>query len=315
MSDDGPRTLLEAINYFADIDVCTSFVADMIWPNGPYCPDCGCVEYSYLKARRIWKCKACKRQYSVKVGTIFENSPLPLSKWLLAVWLIANSKNGISSYELARALGITQKTAWFMLHRIRLAMQTESFRLGGEVEVDEAFVGGKANNMHWAERERKVKGGRGGKGSGKTPVLGMLERGGRVQAEVVPNVRGKTLRPRVKDSVANGATVYTDALPSYNGLGVRFTHRTIDHAEKYVDGRVHTNGIENFWSLVKRGLYGTYVSVDPEHLFRYLDERVFTFNERGRSDYERFCVALAAINGRRLTYDALTGALPSGDGR
>jgi transposase-like protein len=303
-----PTSLIEAIRYFSDIDVCTDYVAKRRWPNGPVCPRCGCMEYSYLTTRRLWKCKGCKKQYSVKLGTIFEDSPLGLNKWLPAMWLVANSKNGISSHELGRALGVTQKSAWFMLHRIRLAMQTPSFtRLSGEVEVDEAFVGGKANNMHRAERERKVGKGRGGKGSGKTPVLGMLERGGRVQAEVIPNVRGKTLRPRVKDSVANGATVYTDALPSYNGLGVRFTHRTIDHAEKYVDGRVHTNGIENFWSLVKRSLHGTYVSVEPFHLFRYLDERVFTFNERERTDYGRFDTLVGAIAGRRLTFAEVTG--------
>jgi len=310
-----PKTLLEAIRYFSDPDTCTAFVAQIIWPDGPFCPACACTEYSYLSTRRVWKCKACKKQYSVKVGTIFENSPLPLSKWLPAVWLIANSKNGISSHELGRALGITQKTAWFMLHRIRLAMQTESFvRLSGEIEVDETFIGGKARNMHAADRKRKaVK--RGGKGSGKTPVFGMIERGGKVKAQVVPDVRGKTLRPIIKASVANGSTVYSDALPSYNGLGVRFTHKTIDHAERYVDGKVHTNTIESFWSLLKRSLSGTYISVEPFHLFRYIDERVFAFNQRRDSDYARFEAILGAVSGRRLTYAGLIGALPSDGGR
>ena len=315
MSDDGkPRTLVEAIRYFSDPDVCTAFVAGIIWPDGPFCPTCGCTEYSYLTTRRVWKCKACKRQYSVKVGTIFENSPLPLSKWLPAVWLIANSKNGISSHELGRALGVTQKSAWFILHRIRIAMQTSSFlRLSGEVEVDETYIGGKARNMH--KRDRARKGIKGTAMAGKTPVMGMLERGGRVKAEVVPNVKAKTLRPRVKESVENGSTVYTDALSSYNGLGVRFTHKTIDHAEKYVDGRVHTNGIENFWAILKRSLNGTYISVEPFHLFRYLDERVFAFNQRAYTDYGRFEAVLGAVNGRRLTYAGLTGALTSEDGR
>jgi transposase-like protein len=304
-SEKRPTNLIEAITYFSDLDICTEFVANLRWPSGPVCPRCGCVEYSYLTTRRVWKCKGCKKQYSVKVGTIFEDSPLPLTKWLPAVWLIANSKNGISSHELGRSLGVTQKSAWFMLHRIRLAMQTKSFlRLSGEVEVDETFIGGKARNMHRGERKRKgVEGPQGGKAT----VLGMIERGGQVRAEVVPDVRRKTLRPRVIDAVEVGSSIYTDALKSYTGLDVAYSHETIDHAERYVDGRVHTNTIENFWSLVKRGLNGTYVSVEPFHLFRYLDERVFTFNLRDRSDYGRFTAVVGHVSGRRLTYSEVTG--------
>jgi transposase-like protein len=302
-----PTSLIQAIRYFSDLDVCTDFVAKLRWPNGPVCPRCGCTEYSYLTTRRVWKCKGCKKQYTVKLGTIFEGSPLGLDKWLPAVWLIANSKNGISSHELARSLGVTQKSAWFMLHRIRLAMQTKSFeRLSGEVEVDETYIGGKARNMHKADRKRK--GIDGGPRGGKTSVLGMIERGGRVKAEVVPNVKRKTLYPRVVDAIEVGSSIYTDSLHSYKGLnGPAFSHETIDHAERYVDGRVHTNTIENFWSLVKRGLNGTYVSVEPFHLFRYLDERVFTFNLRDRTDYGRFEAVLSATTGRRLTYAEVTG--------
>ncbi|MGA8747019.1 MAG: IS1595 family transposase [Solirubrobacterales bacterium] len=299
-----PTTLIEAIRYFSDLDICTEFVANLRWPSSPVCPRCGSVEHSYISTRRLWKCKACKKQYSVKLGTIFEDSPLGLDKWLPAVWLIANSKNGISSHELGRSLGITQKSAWFMLHRIRVAMQTKSFLLSGEVEVDETFIGGKARNMHKADRVRKISS-TGGKD--KTAVLGMIERGGTVKAEVVPNVRRDTIQPRVRESVKPGATVYTDALKSYSGLEADFAHATVDHAECYVDGRVHTNGIENFWSLLKRGLHGTYVSVEPFHLFRYLDERVFTFNLRDRSDYGRFEAVLGATVGRRLTFAEVTG--------
>jgi transposase-like protein len=302
-----PQTLIEAVRYFADLDVCTEFVAKLRWPNGPVCPRCGCTEYSYLTTRRLWKCKACKKQYSVKVGTIFEDSALGLDKWLPAIWLVANSKNGISSHELGRALGITQKSAWFVLHRVRLAMQTRSFlQLSGEVEVDETYIGGKARNMHKRDRERKgIKAGR--STNDKTPVVGMLERGGRVKAEVVPDVKRRTLRPRVIDAVEAGSALYTDAYRSYTGLDIAYDHRTIDHAERYVDGRVHTNGIENFWSLLKRGLNGTYISVEPFHLFRYIDERVFTYNLRESTDYGRFEAVLAAVNGRRLTYSAVTG--------
>jgi transposase-like protein len=303
---EAPKNLLEAIRHFADLDVATEFFAKVRWPNGPVCPRCGSAEYGYITTRRLWKCKGCGKQYSVKLGTIFEDSPLGLDKWLPAVWLTANTKNGISSHELGRALGVTQKSAWFMLHRIRLAMQAQSFlKLSGEVEADETYIGGKARNMHADVRERK--GITKGNPHHTVPVFGMIERGGLVQAEVVPDVKGSTLRPKIKQSVAPGSTLYTDKLSSYGGFGVRFSHRTVDHAERYVDGRIHTNTIENFWALLKRGLHGTYVSVEPFHLFRYLDERVFAFNLRDRSDYGRFEAVLAAASGRRLTYAEVTG--------
>jgi transposase-like protein len=303
-----PSSLIEAIRYFSDLDVATEFVANLRWPDGPVCPRCGSTEYSYLTTRRVWKCKGCKKQYSVKLGTIFEDSPLGLDKWLPAVWLIANSKNGISSHELGRALGITQKSAWFMLHRIRLAMQTGTFmKLSGEVEVDETFIGGKARNMHEADRKRKIKS-RGRDMSGnKTAVLGMRSRDGQVRAEVLPDIKRRTIQPMVRRTVAPGSAIYTDAFMSYEGLNDEFAHLVIDHAESYVEGRVHTNGIENFWSLLKRGLHGTYVSVEPFHLFRYLDERVFTYNHRKFSDRTRFTMLLEAISGRRLTWAELVG--------
>ncbi len=302
-----PSTLLEAIRYFSDIDVCTEFVARLRWPNGPVCPRCDGTSYSYLTTRRLWKCKECKKQFSVKVGTIFEDSPLGLDKWLPSVWLIANSKNGISSHELARALGVTQKSAWFMLHRIRLAMQTGSFdKLDGEVEVDETFIGGKARNMHKAERARKITG-TGGKD--KAIVVGTRERGGEVRAAVVPNTKRETLQDHVRENVEPGAAVYSDALRSYTGLDADYAHKTVDHAVEYVCGRVHTNGIENFWSLLKRGLHGTYVSVEPFHLFRYLDELTFTFNKRDLTDLGRFLAVLQQAAGRRLTYTELTAKI------
>lgn len=300
-----PTNLVGAIRYFSDLNICTEFVANLRWPNGPVCPRCGCVEYSYLTTRRVWKCKGCKRQYSVKVRTIFEDSPLGLDKWLPAVWLIANSKNGISSHELGRALGVTQKSAWFMLHRIRLAMQTGTFdKLDGAVEVDETFIGGKARNMHRDVRKRKITG-TGGKD--KAVVVGVKQRGGEMRAAVVPNTKRATLQGHVVANVEPGSAVYTDALRSYSGLDKDFEHATVDHAECYVDAQVHTNGAENFWSLLKRGLHGTYVSVEPFHLFRYLDQRVFTFNQRELSDLGRFAAVLSLAAGRRLTYAELTG--------
>jgi transposase-like protein len=195
-----PTTLLEAIRYFLDLDVCIEFVAKLRWPSGPVCPRCGCVEHSYLTTRRLWKCKGCKKQYSVKVGTIFEDSALGLDKWLPAIWLIANSKNGISSHELGRALGTTQKSAWFMLHRIRLAMQTGSFdKLDGEVEVDETFIGGKARNMHEDVHKRRITG-TGGKD--KSVVMGIRQRDGEIRASVVPDNRRPTLHEQITTHVA-----------------------------------------------------------------------------------------------------------------
>ena len=235
-----------------------------------------------------------------------EDSPLGLDKWLVAMWLVANCKNGISSCEIERALGITQKSAWHLMHRIRLSMRDDVFgsKLGGEVEADESFIGGKARNMHVSERKRRITG-TGTKD--KTAVMGILERGGKVRATVVPNRRKGTLQAEVRKHVEAGAALYTDALLSYEGLAGDYAHQVVDHAVQYVDGRVHTNGLENFWSLLKRGISGTYVSVEPFHLFRYLDEQAFRFNNRKATDADRFNMALMGIVGKRVTYKSLTG--------
>lgn len=300
-----PTSLIEAIVYFSDLDTATEFVAKLRWPDGPVCERCGSVEYSYLSTRRLWKCKACKRQYSVKVGTIFEDSALPLSKWLPAVWLLANSKNGVSSAELARSLGVTQKSAWFMLHRIRLAMKAGTLnKITGTAEVDETYVGGLAKNMHEADRKARIKPG----ATDKTVVIGALERGGAVRAEVIPDNKGVTLQNFVRENVGAGGVVHTDSARGYIGLRTDFDHSLVDHTlGEYVNGSIHTNGIESFWALLKRSLKGTYISVDPTHLERYVDERVFAFNHRDLADYLRFKLALNSITGRRLTYKALTG--------
>lgn len=310
-NSNAPETLIEAVNYFADEDVALEFVANLRWPDGEQvCPRCGVVdEHYFLKTRRIWKCKDCGKQFSVKLGTIFEDSPISLSKWLPAMWMLVNCKNGISSYELARAIGVTQKTAWFMLHRIRLAMQSDSFeKMDGDVEVDETFIGGKARNMHAAKRERVIQG---TGGMGKVAVMGLLERhgedGSRVRVRVVETTRKPELQGHVLEHVEAGASVYTDALRSYDGLAADFIHKVIDHAERYADGVVHTNGLENFWSLLKRAIKGTYVSVAPFHLYRYLDEQSYRFNARKGTDKTRFMAALSQVVGRRLTYDELIG--------
>ncbi len=312
--DKAPETLLEAVLYFADEEVALTFVANLRWPEGEQdCPKCGSVNSHYfLKTRRVWKCKDCKKQFSIKVGTIFEDSAIPLSKWLPAMWMLVNCKNGISSYELGRAIGVTQKSAWFMLHRIRLAMQSESFdKMGGEVEVDETYIGGKARFMHKAKKERVIQGQSGW--VGKTPVMGILERGddenpSQVRTQVVSGNSGKILDPIVRENVEKGASVFTDALGAYAKLRDEYEHEVIDHAVAYVEGNVHTNGLENFWSLLKRSIKGTYVSIEPFHLFRYLDEQSFRYNNRKDTDRGRFLNAAMSIIGKRLSYDELIGS-------
>lgn len=311
-----PKNLIEAIRYFEDPDVCVNFVAAMRWPNGVACPTCGSLEVSYMSTRRIWRCKTRheKWQFSVKVGTIFEDSAIGLDKWLTAMWMIANAKNGISSYEVSRSIGVSQKSAWHMMHRIRLAMQDGSFDkpMRGEVEVDETFVGGKARNMHKAKRAEKI---HGTGGMDKSMVVGLLERSEDGQSVVrlkhVDDRKRRTLSGVVREHVEFGSVVYTDSLPSYRDLREDFVHEFIDHTEKYVEGRVSTNGIENFWSLLKRSLGGTYVSVEPFHLFRYLDEQAFRFNTRAVTDGERFLMLMRRIIGKRLTWAELTSATPT----
>lgn len=319
-----PQTFQEAILYFADRKRCIDYLALRRWPDGKVvCPVCGRDDAKFLEKQERWQCKSIHhhRQFSVKVGTVMEDSAIPLEKWLPAVWAIVNDKNGISSWELHRSLGVTQKTAWFMLHRIRLGMSLQHKKFGargkmgdggkgdGAVEVDETFVGGKLRNMHRARRERfAAESGHTGGSTGKTIVVGMLDREARqVRAKVVPNVKRETLQNEVLENVRYGTHVYTDDAVPYDKLHSRYVHEVVNHAEEHVRGQVHTNGLENFWSLLKRGIKGTYVSVEPFHLFRYLDEQAYRFNERKETDLGRFLKAVPAIAGRRLTYEGLTG--------
>jgi transposase-like protein len=320
-----PKTLQQAIQYFSDEKVCIETVAAMRWPDGVTCPHCFAGDPYWFESQKRWKCRKCRKQFSVKVNSIFEDSPISLSKWLPALWLIVNCKNGISSYELSRDLGVTQKSAWFMLQRLRLAMKSHNWgtKFGGgeesEVEIDEAFVGGKAKNMHRKKRRQltAVKVGEGYETrpmqENKAIVFGILDRDSRqVRAKVVPNVKRETLQNEILKNVRYGSRVYSDQAVSYDQLRYRYVHETVNHAEKYVKGRVHTNGLENFWSLMKRNLSGTYVCVEPYHLDRYLDEQVFRFNNRATKDNplddaDRFLLALSQVANRRLTYAELTG--------
>jgi transposase-like protein len=307
-----PKTLQEAIRYFSDELLCINFVAGLRWENGiAICPHCSNDTTSFLATRKIWKCKACKKQFSVKVGTIFEDSPIKLDKWLMAIWLIAGAKNGISSYELHRAIGITQKSAWFVLHRIRVAMQAGSFeKLSGTIEADETYIGGDSKNMHASKRKRFEM--RSGRKDHKTAVLGLVQRQGKVRAKVVPNARSKSLVPVVRENVQEGSELYTDSLQSYELLASDYVHEVINHSVEYVRGNVHTNSVENFWSLLKRTIRGTYVSVAPEHLQKYVEEQAFRYNERKGTDKTRFCEVVKSVSGKRLTYAQLIGLQPEG---
>jgi transposase-like protein len=323
MRNKEPKTLQAAILYFADPDNCISYLVARRWPDGVSCPTCGRTDVAYVPERRVWQCKRrhAKCQFSVKVGTIFEDSPIKLDKWLMAMWMLANCKNGVSSWEIHRTLGITQKSAWFMLHRIRLALgdKPES-KMGGEdggpVEVDESFVGGDPKNWHlgkrklrkrFADPETKPK-------AEKTAVVGLLDREAReVRANVVPNVSRETLQDAILSNIEGKSTVYTDAAKQYHNLkALDFIHETVNHVEEYVRGDVHTNGLENFWALMKRSLKGTYVAVEPYHLDRYVTEQVFRYNNRNTKkrpmdDGDRFSLAVSLIVGKRLTYAELTG--------
>ena len=313
--DTTPQTLLEAVVYFSDPQRAHDYFVGVRWPYGVACPrqGCGSAAVQYISTRRLWRCKDCKREFTPKFGTVFEDSPIPLTKWLPAVWLLSANRNGISSCEVARALGVTQKTAWFMLHRIRLAMAAESFeKLSGEIEVDETFVGPKFRAMKRRPKaEYLVK--HKGPQTGRVVVMGMRQRGGSVRAWVVPNTRRESLLPRVYANVAKGSTVYTDALGSYRSLKYDYVHEFINHAEKYVAGRVHTNSIENFWSVLKRTLGGTYIAPRPKHLSRYLEEQIFRFNERESTDGPRFATALKGVDCKRLTYRELIGKEKTAD--
>jgi transposase-like protein len=303
-----PATLQEAILYFSSPDNCRDYLVARRWPDGVTCPRCESKSVKFQAKHNRWQCAGHhdRRQFTLKTGTIFEDSAIGLDKWLAAMWQVVNCKNGISSYEVHRTIGVTQKTAWFMDHRIRFALGMSPVdKLSGEVEADETFIGGKARNMHLTIRKRRITG-TGTKD--KTAVMGILERGGKVRTMVVPNRKKAALQSEVRKHVEAGAALYTDALLSYEGLATDFAHQVVDHAVQYVDGKVHTNGLENYWALLKRGLSGTYISVEPFHLFRYLDEQTFRYNHReGFRDGDRFDAAVRQIVGKRLTLDQLTG--------
>ncbi len=307
---EAPKTLQEAIVYFADPENCKNFVVTQLrWTDGVVkCPRCQSENVFWIAKERVWKCygKHDHAKFSLKTGTLMEDSPISVDKWLVALWLVVNCKNGISSCEMARDLGITQKSAWFLNHRIRMMLHDGSIeKASGHVEADETLIGGKARNMHVAQRRRRITG-TGGKD--KTPVMGILERGGKIRTSVVENRKKRTLQAEIHQHVEAGSALYTDFLLSYEGLEGKYAHQVVNHAVEYVNGNAHTNGLENYWSLLKRSISGTYVSVEPWHLFRYLDEQAYRYNNRKEmTDFDRFKLAASQIVGKRLTWNEATG--------
>jgi len=305
-----PRTLQEAIIYFSNPANCREYLMARRWPDGAVCPRCGFKNVLFLEKYNRWHCreKHDAPQFTLKTGTIMEDSPIGLDKWLMAMWQVVNSKNGISSCEVARAIGVTQKTAWFLDHRIRAAMQDEhnGGKIGGEIEVDETFIGGKARNMH---KDRKARAQAEGRNTGgKTVVLGILERGKTVRATVVEDRTKATIQPIVKEHVDAGANIYSDEHGEQWRMDHLYNHEVVNHLEQYVNGNVHCNGVENFWSCLKRTVNGTYVSVEPFHLFRYVDEQAFRYNNRKpMDDGDRFSYLVRKIVGKRVTFAQLTG--------
>ena len=305
MLENLPKTLVGVLRYFADPQVAIDFVAFLRWQDGePVCVHCKETGAYFLASRKIYKCKKCRKQFSVKAGTIFEESAVSLDKWLVAIWLMANCKNGISSYEMGRHLGVTQRTAWFMNHRIRTAMTVGSIeKLSGTVECDETYIGGDAKNMHSVERKRRVK--KAGSPAHKSAVLGMVQRKGKVRAQVIQSRDAATIREFVTSNAEAGSEVMTDEWRGYHNLYDQYKHEIINHSLTYVRDNVHTNSIENFWSLLKRTIKGTYVSVSPEHLQKYIEEQMFRYNEREGNDQQRFVSMIELISGKRLTWTEL----------
>lgn len=296
------NNIIDFLDYFKDEQTCREYLEEIRWNKNPFCPHCGNMEVFRYKDGRLFKCKACRQQFTIKVGTIFEDSKIPLQKWFLAIFIVTAHKKGISSVQLSHDIAVTQKTAWFMLQRIRYALnrRADAGKMDGTVEVDESFFGGQDKFKHKSKKLARE-----GK-SDKTIIMGLIQRDGRVITEKIPSVHSWILQPIVRKYVKINSTVVTDSFRGYDGLHVGYDHGVVKHMfGEYVRGNYHTNTLEGFWSLVRRGFYGIYHSISDKHITKYLDEFSFRYDLRNRSQVERFGNMLLLSDNKRLTYKEL----------
>lgn len=299
------NNLVQLMQYFSDENVCLEHLKAMRWKDGIYCPNCGCKKVYSFSDNKRYKCSDCRKQFTAKVGSIFENTKIPLQKWFVAIYLVSSHKKGISSLQLSKDLGITQKNAWFLLHRLRHASTTDAFNapLSNTVEADETYIGGKEKNKH---KNKKTEGTQGRSTLTKTPVLAVVERKGFVKAVKSNNVDGRAIGQFITNNVVLGSNLMTDEYRIYQSVKWLYKHNFVKHGEgQYVIDDCHTNTIEGFFSLLKRGIVGIYHSVSAKHLDNYLNEFTFRYNSKEISEHDRFNMMLSATDNKRLTYQNL----------
>jgi transposase-like protein len=298
------KTLTDFTDYFCDEQTCVEHFTASRFRNGEYCPHCRHDKIYKCGNGKRYQCAKCKQDFTIRTKTVFGESKLPLRKWYMAIYLLATSGKGISSVQLAKQVGVTQKTGWFIDHRVRSAMKQNKGNLFGTIEADETFIGGLSKNMSKKRREATIKG---TGGTGKVAIFGMRNRDGEVRAQVVPSVGMADLHKEIKSNVAQGATLYTDKWVAYRGLTAQFKHSTVDHgAKQYVNGDCHTNGIESFWALFKRGYHGVYHHMSKKHLHRYVNEFTFRVNRRTRTMQSVFSDVLDRVtDSPQLPYKTL----------